>query len=266
MLDLHIALRLARRAHFRTFAVYLCVVLVVAVLLAAQFSGRQAATLGMDVGLSVIRLALPILGALLLQELLSREFERKLYLTSLTYPRPRHHFLLGRVGGVGLLLLILLAVLAALLAAIVAAIEYSQPQVSPPALGLQYAVTIIFVAVDLSVVLAIGTLVGVLASTPSFVLIGTLGFMLVARSFSSIVALLTRDTTLVGYSEAYQSSLSLLGYVLPDLASLDVRMIALYGQWAFLPADWGIRILSALAYICTSLGLAVWAFNRKRFA
>ncbi len=231
-----------------------------------QFSGRQPATVALDVGLSTIRLVLPLLSTLLLQELLSREFDRKLYLSSLTYPRPRHQFLLGRVAAIALLMLGLLAVLGVLLAGLTTWIGHSYEQSTPPDLGLPYLVTLAFIALDLLVVLAIGTLIAVTTTTPSFVLIGTLGFMLVARSYSAIVALLTRDSTLVGHADTYQSSLSLLGYLLPDLAALDVRMISLYGQWQFLPEDWALRVVSALAYAAALLGLSVWALNRKKFA
>lgn len=138
-------------------------------------------------------------------------------------------------------------------------------QATVPDLGLPYVVTVAFIALDLLVVLAIGTLIAVTATTPSFVLIGTLGFTLVARSYSAIVALLTRDTTLVANAETYQSSLSLLGYLLPDLAALDVRMISLYGQWDFLLPDWPMRVAATLAYAMALFGLAVWALNRKKF-
>ncbi|ENO89382.1 hypothetical protein C666_06280 [Thauera linaloolentis 47Lol = DSM 12138] len=203
---------------------------------------------------------------LLLQELLSREFDRKLFLISLTYPRPRCRFLLARFTAIFGLLLILLVALAALLSGLTTFIGSSYTQSTPPDLGLPYLVTLGFIALDLLVVLAIGTLIAVTTTTPSFVLIGTLGFMLVARSYSAIVALLTRDSTLVGNADGYQSSLSLLGYLLPDLAALDVRMISLYGQWQFLPEDWALRVVSALAYAAALLGLSVWALNRKKFA
>ncbi|MCV2219320.1 hypothetical protein [Thauera sp. Sel9] len=241
-------------------------IVVACAVLAAQFSARQPVTTALDVGLTTIRLALPIIAILLLQELLSREFDRKLYLTSLTYPRPRHQFLLGRVAAIALLMLGLLAVLGVLLAGLTTWIAHGYAQSTPPDLGLSYLVTLAFIALDLLVVLAIGTLIAVTTTTPSFVLIGTLGFMLVARSYSAIVALLTRDSTLVGHADSYQSSLSLLGYLLPDLAALDVRMISLYGQWQFLPEDWALRVVSALAYAAALLGLSVWALNRKKFA
>ncbi len=264
--ELSTSLRLSLRAAFLSFSVWLALTLMASSVLAAGFSGRQPTTVALDTGLSVLRLALPLLAVLLLQELLSREFDRKLYLSSLTYPRPRHHFLLGRVAAVAVLLLGLLAALAALLAGLTSWIGHDYAQATPPDLGLPYLVTIAFIALDLLVVLAIGTLIAVATTTPSFVLIGTLGFMLVARSYSAIVALLTRDTTLVSNADSYQSSLSLLGYLLPDLGALDVRMISLYGQWQFLPEDWALRVMSTLAYAVALLALAVWTLNRKKFA
>ncbi len=234
--------------------------------MSAQFSARQPATIALDTGLSLLRLALPLLAVLLLQELLSREFDRKLYLSSLTYPRPRHHFLLGRVAAIAVLLLGLLVILAAVLAGLTTWIGHDYAQATPPDLGLPYLVTIAFIALDLLVILSIGTLIAVATTTPSFVLIGTLGFVLVARSYSAIVALLTRDATLVSNADSYQSSLSLLGYLLPDLAALDVRMISLYGQWQFLPEDWALRVLATLAYAAALLALAVWTLKRKQFA
>ena len=259
------SLRLSLRAALLSFTLWLVLALIASTLLAANFSGRQPATIALDTGLSLLRLAMPLLAVLLLQELISREFDRKLYLSSLTYPRPRHHFLLGRVAAIAVLLLGLLAILAAVLAGLTIWIGQDYAQATAPDLGLPYIVTIAFIALDLLVVLAIGTLIAVATTTPSFVLIGTLGFMLVARSYSAIVALLTRDTTLVSNADTYQSSLSLLGYLLPDLGALDVRMISLYGQWQFLPADWALRVVSTLAYAAALLALAVWTLNRKKF-
>jgi Cu-processing system permease protein len=264
--DFAIALRLALRARFFSIAFWLLVVLTVAVVLASLFSGRQPATVGLDVGFSVIRLALPVVIVLLLQELLTREFDRKFFLASMTYPRPRHSFLLGRFLAVCALTLALLIVLAAALVPLVTAIAGTYEQATPVALDHRYWIVIAFIAVDVVVIAAMGTLLAIVAATPSFVLIGTLGFMLVARSFAPIVALLTRDSTLVENAERYRSSLDLLGYFLPDLAALDVRMIALYGQMSFLPPDWPLRLTTAITYGTGLVLLAVWALHRKRLA
>lgn len=264
--DFLVGTRLALRARYLWLASGSLFVLALVALLAAQFSGRQPATVALDVGLSVMRLLLPLVLVLMTQELLSREFERRYFLNSLTYPRPRHSLLLGRFMVITVLALGLLLVMALLLALVVGLVGQGYAQGTPVALGQHYLVTIGFVGVDLLVLTALACLLAVVASTPSFVLIGTFGFMLVARSFAAIIELLSRDASVVGDAEGYRTGVGVLGYLLPDLGALDVRMVALYGKMEFLPVDWPWLLLSSLAYIVALLALAVWALQRKRFA
>lgn len=259
-------IRLASRARYLWLAGCSLLVLALASLLAAQFSGRQPATVALDVGLSVIRLLLPLILVLMIQELLSREFDRRYFLNSLTYPRPRYHLFLGRFFAVAVLVLGLLTVMALLLAFLVWLAGQGYVQGTQVALGYHYLVTIGFLSVDLLLLMALACLLAVIASTPSFVLIGTFGFMLVARSFAAIVDLLARNAAVVGDAESYRAGVGLLGYLLPDLGALDVRMVALYGKMDFLPGDWFWLLLSSLVYIVALLALAVWALQRKRFA
>lgn len=263
--DVRIAMQLALRARFGSIAFWLVVVVCLIAWMSAQFSGRQPATVALDVGVSVIRLVVPVLGVLVLQELLSREFERRYFLLSLTYPRPRIYFLLGRVIGVVVLLSLLLVVLAFALAFTVALVGSGYGQATPVSLGLPYMITFLFVFLDLLVILSVGVLLAVVASTPSFIIIGSVGFMLIARSFSTIMYLLQNDGWLVSHPEAYGGSLGVLMYVMPDLAALDVRMVALYGRLEFLPADWLWLVGSCITYIFTLLGLAAYALKKRRF-
>ena len=174
--------------------------------------------------------------------------------------------LLGRFMAAILLTLGLLLVLAGALALLVWFLGQGYAQSTPVALSLPYLVTIGFIGLDLLVLTAAATLLAVVASTPSFVLIGTFGFMLVARSFGAIVELLTRNAMVVADSEAYRSGIGLLSYLLPDLGALDVRMITLYGRMELLPTDWPWLVLSSLTYTAGLLAAAVWALQRKRFA
>lgn len=263
--DFFSGIRLALRARFLWLGGGALLVMVLAVWMAAQFSGRQPTTLALDVGLSVMRLLLPLVMVLMTQELLSREFDRRYFLSSLTYPRPRHGLLLGRFAALLGLVGGLLLAMALALALTVWLIGREYAQGTPVALDHHYAVTVAFVGLDLLVLSALAAFLAIVASTPSFVLIGTFGFMLVARSFAAIVALLTRDSTVVGDAETYRSGIGLLGYLLPDLGALDVRMVALYGKLEFLPADWPWQVLSSLTYAGAFLALAAWALQRKRF-
>ncbi|WP_313085635.1 ABC transporter permease subunit [Pseudomonas sp.] len=264
--DFLVGVRLALRARYLWLAGCSLLVLALSALLAAQFSGRQPATVALDVGLSVMRLLLPLVLVLMTQELVSREFDRRYFLNTLSYPHPRHSLLLGRFFAIAVLTLGLLLVLAGALALLVRLVGQGYAQSTPVALGHPHLVTVGFIGLDLLVLTAIATLLAVVASTPSFVLIGTFGFMLVARSFGAIVELLSRNAAVVGDAETYRSSVGLLGYLLPDLGALDVRMIALYGRMDLLPPDWPWLVLSSTAYTIGLLGLAVWALQRKRFA
>lgn len=263
--DFSSGIRLALRARYLWLAGGVLLVVMLAAWMAAEFSGRQPATVALDVGLSVVRLLLPLVLVLMVQELLSREFDRRYFLSSLTYPRPRHGLLLGRFVTVLVLVLGLLVAAALLLGLIVGMIGEEYAQSTPIALGAPYLITVAFVGLDLLVLAALAAFLAIVASTPSFVLIGTFGFMLVARSFAAIVALLARESWVVEDAETYRSGLGVLGYLLPDLGALDVRMLTLYGQWQFLPADWPWLVLASLTYAGGFLALAVWALQRKRF-
>jgi ABC-type transport system involved in multi-copper enzyme maturation permease subunit len=234
--------------------------------LAAQFGGRQPATVTLDVGLSALKLVLPLFMVFQVQELFSREFERKFYQLSLTYPVSRLTWLLGRFFVLLLLSAALLLLLAGMLSIQVWFSGQGYAQSTPVALGLPFWLTIAFIGLDLAVLLSLACFWAVLASTPSFVLIGTLGFMLIARSYSAVLALLATSVGVVGDAQAYRTNLGLLGYLLPDLGALDVRMIALYGRMDFLPEDWPLLAASALLYALGFLALTVWLFRRKQFA
>lgn len=263
--DSLIALRLVLKARFVWMAAGLLLVVALATMLSAYFGGRQPATVALDVGFSTIRLLVPLFIVLLVQELMAREFDKRYYLSSLTYPRARSSLLLGRFVAVLALVLGVLLMLGLLQGGLVKFIGGIYPQATPVSLGRPYLIVYAFMALDLLVLTALATLLAVMASTPSFVLIGTFGFMLVARSYGAIVELLGRDAGLVSNTEGYRASMGLLGYLLPDLGALDVRMIALYGKLDFLPADWLCLLLSSIGYAVFLLALAVWALQRKRF-
>ena len=265
MLADKIALLLLRRARLPSVLLWTTIALVTVVLMAAQFSGRQPATVALDVGISFIRLALPLLMLLMVPELSSRDFDRRYYLISLTYPHQRQRMLQGRFVTIYALATLALFIMGAVLALEVWFIGQDYKQATPVALDEKYLLTLIFIALDVLVLTAMATFIAMAAATPSFVLIGTLGFMLIARSYSAIIALLHAESYLVNDAETYRSSLGILNYLLPDLGALDVRMVALYGKFEFLPQQWPLLLTSAFAYTFVLLALAWWVLRRKSF-
>lgn len=258
--------RIALRARYLLISLMVIFLSLGAAFLSSSFSGRQPATVGLDVGLSVLRLLLPLVLVLMTQELVSREFERRYFLSSLSYPRSRRQMLLGRFFALVILMFGLLVLSSGLLAVLVSFIGRGYAQATPVSLGWNYLIVIGFVGLDLLLISAVAFLLAVFASSPSFVLIGTLGFMLVARSFSSVVELLSRSAFVVGDAETYRTGIGLLGYFLPDLGALDIRMVALYDSIKFLPGDWLLLLLSGFIYVLMLLIFSVWCLERKRFS
>lgn len=264
--DINIGILLARRARYLWTCLWMTLAVLAVAYLAYQFSGRQPATVALDVGISTMRLLLPLLIIFLVQELLSREFDRRYFLTSLSYPRPRYRFLLSRLVTVLLLAYVALIIIALALSLLVSWIASGYQQASPIELGVGYWLTMGFMAADLFVLTAMAGLLSVVAVTPSFVLVGTLGFMLVARSYTTIIALLENKRWLFENSETYSQSLGILNFLLPDLGALDIRMISLYGKFEFLPQDWLANLAAAVVYALALVVLATLFLQRKRFS
>jgi len=267
--DCLVSVKIAMKARVSSVALWLLTALLVIVWMAVQFSARQPATIALDVGLSVIRLALPLLVILLTQELFSREFERKLFLTSFTYPRSRGNWLLGRTLAIFLMSMGMLLLMSLLLAGLTTYAGSSYAQTTPVSLSTPYMITLGFIAADLLVAISISILLAVSATTPSFVLIGSIGFLIIARSYTPIIELLRNTPSVVSEfadPHLYQDSLGLIAFVLPDLGRLDVRMIALYDQIKFLPSDWLLLLTATMFYAAALFGLAIWVLNKREFS
>ena len=263
-----VALKLAFKAKILNTMSYFIVALIVIVLMVVEFSARQLATVSLDVGISIIRLTLPFIVVVLTQELFSKEFDKKLTLTSLTFPSTRATWFFSRATATFLMCAGLLVVMSIILAMIATYVDGTYKQATPIALGMPYLTTLTFVGLDLLVIVAIASFLAVSSVTPSFVLIGTFGFVLIARSYTPIIELLKSNPYAISdyvNPELYKDSLSMISFILPDLGRLDVRMIALYDKMAFLPSDWPLLVLATLTYVLAILCLSVWVLNKREF-
>lgn len=263
-----LAWQLAWKAKIQVTMAYFVAAMVLAVLLVVEFSARQLATVALDIGISVMRIALPFAVVLLAQELFSREFDKKLSLTSLTFPASRATWLLARMTIVFLYTLALMLIMAAILALLTTYVGSTYAQATPVGLGVPYAITLGFLSMDVLSAVVIASLLAMSVSTPSMVMIGTFGFILIARSYTAVIALLQSNPYTVAEHvdpKLYQDSLSMLAFVLPDLGRLDVRMIALYNTMDFLPGNWAQLLLATAMYVMVVAALAMWTLNRREF-
>jgi len=264
--DFRLALRLMVRSRLWLVVMILSLVLMSVAWLSAQFSPRQSATVALDVGLSFIRLSVPLLALLQIQDLLAREVDRKLILISLTYPRSRSSFLLARYFAVVAVAIVTTLLLAMVLAAVVSFDGSSFHQATKVSLGLPYVITIAYLLIDIAVIVAFAVALASVATTPNLVFLGGIGFMIIARSAATIIELLEREHDLLTGAALYHRGLQWVQWVMPNLAALDVRPIALYGKMEMIPqAPWA-PIQMAAGYIVVLLTIACLRFERRQFA
>lgn len=265
--DITLSFRLASRARVGlAFFIVICAISVL-VMLASLFSARQPATVALDVGLSLIRLILPFLIIFLTQELINKEFSFRYHLVSLTYPRQRELWIISRFFAtyiIGVAILFLSGVVLAIEANWVSS---GYEQATKISLGVPYVITLAMVSVDFFVITAVATLFAVTAQTPSFIAIGTAGFMIIARSYSYIINLLNNsiDPMVSAYvgQDTYTSSLSTLRFLVPDLAALDMRHLSLYDGLYTVPDNLVWLVVYTLSYGIAVLAIATWYMGRR---
>lgn len=263
--DFRLAFLLMVRSRLILTGLLLCAVVAACTWLVAQFSPRQPGTVALDVGISLIRIAVPVLALLQIQDLVMREVERKLILFSMTYPRPRAAFLLGRYLAVIAASFGVTASLALTVAIVVASIGPASAQGTQVALGLPYVLTCALIWCDVAVVVAFGTALAVVATTPHLVFVGGLGFMIIARSATAVIALLEREQDLLPGADLYHQGLLWVQWIIPDLGALDVRAIALYGKMELLTIPAWAMVAMPLGCIGVLLSFSIYRFARREF-
>lgn len=257
------------RAGFRSRAFQVILVLGLALVgvafLAASFSPRQPQTVALDVGLSGIRFSLILLALFWVQDFLGHEIDRKTVLHSLSYPVARSTYLVGRLGGILVLLGCAAIVLGGLLQLAVSYAGGQYVQDRPPIMGMAYWVALAGLWLGVAVVTTLAFLVGALSTVPMLPLAVGAAFAIAAQSLGAVADYLSSgadgDNQLVA---RYAPIVGLIRWVLPDLSRLDWRVWPMYG---LVPdgAQIAYAVLMAAAYIIALFMLAIWVFRRRDF-
>ena len=255
------AIRLGLRRRSLLLLVILGVLVLSGAALAAGFSGRQPATLALDMALSVFRLIGVALALLWTQELFTRDLERGTLATALSFPLPRSHFALGRFLGVAGLLALTLALYGSLigLAGWLGGMGYNQP--NPANNGWALMPVLGFLWVDLVTITAFTWLIATVATTPLLPLGLGLAFAWAGRTLGPVLGYLAaqeQESRTTGFLDI----LSPLQWGLPGLHRLDIRDGLLYGHWPP-AAEMAAALANCGGFAVLLMALAVWQFNRR---
>lgn len=253
-----------RSRSFRAVLVIGIVTIAIAYL-AGAFSPRQPQTVVLDVGVTGLRFSLVLLVIFWMQELLTKEIERKTVYFSLAYPAPRYSYILGRYLAILVLAGVAIAFMGLLLwIAVLFKGGGSYEQQFPPQLGAPYWGVMFGIWLDAAVVAAFTLWVAALSTASLMPIVCGVAFAVAGRSLGAVLDFIRRgadgDTEMAA---RFSPVLDWLQWFIPDLSRLDWRVWSLYGQY---PGD-GIfwAVVGAVAYTGFFLLLGVISFNRREF-
>lgn len=235
--------------------------------LAASFSPRQPQTVALDVGLSGLRFCLVLMALFWVQELISREVERRTVNLALAYPVDRASYVLGRFVAIASLLFVTLLLLGAALRLSIGPAAGGYEQARPVALGASYWLTLLGLWLDVLVVTSFAIMLACLSTVSVLPLALGAGFAIAGKTLGPVIDfLIVRDAEgIEGLAERYSPVVLAIRWIIPDLSRLDWRVWPLYG----LVPDAGAMLwstLMAVGYCSLMLSIAVLVFRRREFS
>ncbi len=246
-------------------AFILGLVLIVVAYLAASFSPRQPRTVALDIGFSGIRFTLVLLSLFWVQDLVTREIDRKIILHSLSLPVSRGSFLFGRYLAVMGLVVITAGILALslLLAVLLASPNYDQE--FSVNLGFPFWAAFLGILLDVAIVSAVALTLATVSTVAMLPLLVGAAFAIGGKALGAAMDYIAAGA---GGDQQLQNSIGpLLGvvrWIVPDLSRLDWRDWPLYGAMPAADAITWATVM-AVAYVALVLGLGWRAFDRREF-
>ncbi|MBK7766993.1 MAG: hypothetical protein IPI44_13205 [Sulfuritalea sp.] len=241
-------------------------VLIAFAYLAGSFSPRQPQTIALDIGFSVVRFTMVLLALFWVQELFTREIDRKIILHSLALPTSRSEFFVGRYLSIVVLVGISIAILGfcLLLAVLLASPRYEQE--FPVDLGLPFLVALAGIVLDVAVVSAVASAIAMISTVPVLPLALGAAFAISGKALGASVDYLSSgadgDTALVGKLGPWVDTVR---WLIPDLSRLDWRQWSLYGATPSAEhMTWAV--IMALSYAAIAVGLGVRALQQREFS
>lgn len=205
----------------------------------------------LDVGLAAMTLLGLVIAVFVGTGLVNKEIEKRTVLVLMTKPIRRSEFIVGKHLGLSAVLAVLIATMTALYMGILSLFRIPYPAVS-------IGVSSLYLLLQLALITAVAIAFGVLTSSLLAALL-TFAVYLMGNFSRDLVTLGTLSKNL-----AIENFTRTLYLVLPDLARLDLKNQAVYGQ---LPG-WDLLLTNAgygLLYIVILLALSTLIFTFREF-
>jgi len=222
-----------------------------AVRLIPELAAQTERQIILDTGLAGISVLALVVTVFISTGLVNKELEKRTVYILVAKPLSRAELIIGKHIGLSAVLAVLVGAMTVIYFAILSFSKISYP------LG-SIAITAVFLFFEFSLLTAVGIAFGVFTSSLLATLL-TFGVYLMGN--------LSRDLVNLGKlteSAAIENFMKALYVVLPDLARLDFKNDAIYGQ---IPSAGTLagNAVYALLYVVVLLAIAIGVFSRREF-
>jgi ABC-type transport system involved in multi-copper enzyme maturation permease subunit len=243
--------------------VFFAILLIAASLLLGQLTAGQEVKIIKDLGLAAMSIFGLFIAVFIGIGLVSKEVERRSIYALLVKPISRSQFVLGKYLGLLLTLVVNVSVMTVAFYVVLGVTNALTPEPirstwDAPALDPHLSIAIALILAQLAVVTAVALLFSTFSS-PLLSAALTFGLFVVGHFNQDL-----RNFEQVVDSRPLAALLRALYYVLPNLATLDVKAQVVHGQ----PVPWdhtAVALAYAATYIAVLLVAATWIFSRRDF-
>ena len=227
----------------------------------ASFSMRQTFEVSINYGLSIVQIVTTLVTLFLGLNLLSQEIESKAGQSVLTCPFPRTRYVLGKFGGLVVLVSISTVILGicSLLGIYLAVFGYKDV---PPFSSVNYLVSLTGTLVSCSILGAITVLFTSFATSAILPFLLSCATYAIGQSTQAVTRFLESGMSKEHFSPLITGLVKAAYYIFPNFSLFDFKVYAIYT----IPLPWRlfwISLLYGTVYITMALFLASWLFSKR---
>ncbi len=228
---------------------------------AASLSMRQVTELSITLSLSLISFILLLLSVFLGATSIWKDMERRYTFSVLSLPISRASYLLGRFLGLALFLVITSAILGSVSCLVIKIAAGTYPPDRPVAWG-YLLLAISFSTLKYILLVAMAMLLSTISTSFFLPIFGTVCAFLASGITQQVYEYVNSPAAAQAISPLLKPTVTLVYYLLPNLAGFDLKVNAIYGLAPSL-AGLGITVAYFCAYTAILLGGATLLFNRR---
>ncbi len=228
---------------------------------AATLSMRQVTELSITLSLSLTSFILLLLSVFLGATSLWKDMERRYTFSVLSLPISRSSYLLGRFFGLALFQILTSTLLGAV-ACLVIKISSGMYPPDRPIVWTWLVLAIVFTTLKYILLVGVALLISTLSTSFFLPIFGTICAFLASGITQQVYEYVKSSAAEQAISPFLQSAVTLVYYLLPNLAGFDLKVNAVY---SIAPNFAGLGFTAAyfVSYTAILLGAAALLFNRR---